>query len=111
MTDDPPHMWTSTELHELYRNENGQQTRKYILEKLKLHFGKDLVVTHILGCASLACLKDQIPAYLRLVDCGDDDAYVSVLPRFSKGQGAILEKVHVECSEQYLKKHWRSSTK
>ena len=61
MTEDPSHMWTSIELHELYRNENGEQSRKSILEKLKLHFGKDLVVMHIQGCASLACFKNHIP--------------------------------------------------
>ena len=41
ITEDPSHMWTSIELHQIYRNENSQQSRKSILEKLKLHFGKN----------------------------------------------------------------------
>ena len=35
----------------------------------------------------------------------------SVLPRFSKGQGAILEKGHIEHGEQCLKRHLRCATK
>ena len=31
---------------------------------------------HIQVCASLTCLKNHIPAYLRLVKCDDVDAYV-----------------------------------
>ena len=91
-TDYPSHIWISFELHQLYRNENGQQSRKSILEKPKLHFGKDLVVMHIQACASLACFKDHIqgcailtcfkdhmPAYLRLLECDDDDQYVDTV--------------------------------
>ena len=38
-------------------------------------------------------------------------AICSVLPSFSKGQGAILEKGHVERGEQWLKRHLRHATK
>ena len=31
------------------------------------------------GCASLACFEDQILAYLCLVECDDDDAYVDTV--------------------------------
>ena len=81
MHEQPARVWNSAELHQLYMEASGckdgkstRHARRRLATKLSTHFGNELVVMQIDGCASLLCFRQYVPFHLNAdVADGIDD--------------------------------------
>ena len=67
--------WTSVELHDKYVSFGRQLTRKQLLAKLVAHFGDEVVVLKLHGCASIVGFKELVGKMVKIVkvDSMDED--------------------------------------
>ena len=86
MREQPARVWNSAELHQLYMEASGckdkstRHARRRLATKLSTHFGNELVVMRIDGCASLLCFRQYVPFHLNAdVADGIDDNVVEQL--------------------------------
>ena len=67
--------WTSIDLHDKYVAYGGLLTRKQIFANLVTHFGDDVVVLHMEGCARIVDFREFLRTILNVVevDAADED--------------------------------------
>ena len=58
--------WTSIELHDKYVSYGGQLTRKQMFTKLVTHFGDEVVILCIDGCASIIGFQEFVGKILKI---------------------------------------------
>jgi hypothetical protein len=67
MNNDPSHMWSTSELYNVYTDLEDQDTplgKRQLISILKEHLGEKLIEMKIDGCASLLCLRSHLKANL-----------------------------------------------
>ena len=84
------HIWNSVEVFNTYVGLGGNHSRKSLITELQSHFGKDLIVMHVVGCASIIGFRNHIPFKLQLVDDDQDDESVDNLVSKIKQETSFL---------------------
>ena len=82
--------WTSIELHDKYVSYGGQLTRKEMFTKLVTHFGDEVVILCIDGCASIIGFQEFVGKILKIakvdtVDEEKEDALVRKITAEARG--------------------------
>ena len=65
--------WTSIDLHDKYVAYGGLLTRKQIFANLVTHFGDDVVVLHMEGCARIVGFREFLRTILNVVEVDATD--------------------------------------
>ena len=73
------HIWNSVEVFNTCVGLGGNHSWKSLITELQTHFGKDQIVMHVSGCASINGFRNHIPYNLQLVDDDQDDESVGNL--------------------------------
>ena len=103
----PAQMSTTRDLYQLYLDStegSNPPSKRKVIKEIQSDFGERLVKININGCASLLCLKGNLPANMKLVQ-DEDDSKIDVQKLFKQIQSecATIDQAHFYDLEQFSK--------